>query len=187
MKQKLNLLSLSPFIITTFQITPTWSQDEIINKVAIFPVKFYEDADNMKSILIKELTYVSDQFNCLKLTHSYYSLDKRYIVKNLRDKSVINSEKLRNNNLWDGKYPDRETISRIGRELGIDTVITGSLRVSNPWSDKYNLGYIHIFMVDVGSGTILKESNPESTNDARDYVNGIVHRIMGSYAKEYCQ
>lgn len=162
-------------------------EERMFNKVAIFPVKFYDDADYMKGILLNDLTLVADRFDCIKFSHSYYELDARYVVKNLSDRKTIDPARLRTRDLWNGNNPNSVNISKIGKDLGIDAVLTGSLRVTNPWSDKYTLGYIRIFMVDVATGKIFKASNSSTTGDARDYVNRIVQRVMQNYAGEFCR
>jgi len=169
------------------KLPPAPAANKSYYKVAIFPFKFYDDADYMKSILLNDLMRFADRYDCLEYSHSYYQLDSKYNVIDLHNRNIIDQSRMKARNLWKGNSPNTDQISELGRELGFDTVITGSLRVSNPWSDRYTLGYIRIHMVDVASGRIIRTFNRSTTGDARDYLPFVVQRAMDNYTGDFCR
>lgn len=162
------------------------------HKVAIFPFRFLEEADSMRSILTNDLVMVVKRYDCFELTHSFYQLDKGLNVESLRGEKALRQTSfleymgVDSKKIWKGATPNAETISRLGKEIGVDTVLIGSLRVSNPWSDKYVLGYIRIYAIDVATQKIIKATNRTMDANARDVLQGIINRAVKQYSNTFC-
>ncbi len=162
-------------------------------KVAIFPFRFLEDGDYMRSILTNDLVMVVNRYKCLELTHSFYQLDKGLNVQSLRKEGALQQTSfleymgVDSKKIWDGGTPNAQKISEIGREVGADTVLIGAIRVSNPWSDKYVLGYIRIYVIDVDAQKIVKATNRTMMDNASEVLQGIIERAVKQYTKLYCE
>jgi hypothetical protein len=63
--------------------------------------------------------------------------------------------------------PDPERTARFGRELGLDAVIAGYMRLSAQYGDQYSLEGVEVFIVDVPTGKVISTGKfpPMSTVD----------------------
>lgn len=157
------------------------------NNLAVFPIKFLDDAEDMQKIVLDDLTRVLARHSCVKPSHSYYKLDDKYPVTNIRNSTVISSGSLHQRNLWHGSTPNSSTISSLGKKIGADVVATASIRVTNPWSDSYRLGYIRIFLIDVATGKIIRTSNKSNLGDARNILPSVIQEAVDLYTKQFCK
>ncbi len=152
-------------------------------KVALFPWNLLEDAHYMTTILTSEVKDTIDRYSCMELSHSYFRYNKKYGIKSLENS---NSDKLNKRLLWRSSKPQVDYVAEFGQALGVDAVMMGSMRVNNPWSDRYKLGFIRIFLIDVTTKSVLKVKNTSSTRDAAEEFPILVEKIVGQFSSQFC-
>lgn len=155
--------------------------------IAIFPMKLKDDADYMRTVIISDITRVIARHQCLQVSHSYYDVDTRLRAKDLNSSSVISQSELHPRKIWKGGTPNAQAISKIGEQLGIDTVITGILWITNPWSDKYRADRMEFFIVDTATGKIVSAKNMDNLNDARDLLAPVIIEAVDKYVNSFCR
>ena len=160
----------------------------IPKKVAIFPFQFQEDAHYMQGVLTNNLFRFINTHDNLNLYASYYDLGPQgYSVPSLKDEYVkTKGIDLTVANLWLDSKPDIDTIRSIGSTIGADTVIIGSLKVRNQWSDLYVLGHIRIFAIDMETGGISQSKNQNRLGDARELLPHVINKAIEEYITDYC-
>lgn len=157
-------------------------------KVAIFPFQFHEDAHYMQGVLTSNLSRSINTYDNLNLYASYYDLGPAgYSIPSLKGEEVRSKGvDLNTASLWLDSEPDAATIRDIAHKIGADTVITGSVKVKNPWSDLYVLGHIRIYAIDVETGRIIQSKNQTRIGDARDLLPHVINRAIGKYIADCC-
>ncbi|MEE4242719.1 MAG: hypothetical protein V2I36_14725 [Desulfopila sp.] len=173
-------------------VTPLNNESGIV-RVAIFPFRLLEDADAMTAVLSSDLENIFRAFShCMQITHSYYSLERQTNaqslkgVKELRQNAFLDNMGIDSRKLWNGSTPNAATLTAIAADLDVDAVVMGAIRVSNPWSDKYQLGYIRAYMLDVQSGEMFKSRNVDTFSDAREVLPRILNKLVAKYSLAYC-
>ncbi len=170
--------------------SPT-SDDRV--KVAIFPFRLLGDANYMQQVLLTDITGVVNKYYCIDITMSYYEVDTIKPVYRLDKDGRFKTNSFVENiggesiNMWDGSSPNGVNIGLMGEEIGIDAVIIGSLRVSNPHSDNYVLDYFRLYMVDVKTAEVIGVFDQSSSTGAAQVLRPVIHKVVRKYATEYCQ
>lgn len=153
-------------------------------KVAVFPWNLVEDGHYMTAILKDNVRESIARYSNLKLSYSYYSFPKRYGIESLQRSGMT---KINKRKLWRRSQPEPAYISDLGQQAGVDAVLIGTIRVSNPWSDRYKLGYIRIFFVDVHSQRVVKTQNISSSRDAAEELPLLMQDIIDQYYTQFCR
>ncbi len=157
-------------------------------EVAIFPFQFQGDAHYMQGVLTSNLVRFINTHDNLNLYASYYDLGPQsYSIPSLKGEYVkAKGVDLTVANLWLDSEPDIDAIRSIGSTIGADTVIIGSLKVRNQWSDLYVLGHIRIFAIDMETGGISQSKNQNRLGDARELLPHVINKAIVEYITDYC-
>jgi hypothetical protein len=155
--------------------------------VAIFPFNLLDDASEMQVRLTQELVRSINAHECLNLRASYYALGAYSSVPSLRGAYAYNKGiDLSSMSLWTGTSPNSKTICETGRKLGVDTVIIGSIKVTNPWSDGYMLGHIRIYYIDIHTGAVVKARDLSGNANALHVLPGVIQKATEGYIDKFC-
>ena len=157
-------------------------------KVAIFPFQLQEDAHYMQGVLTNNLYRFINTRNDLDVYASYYDLGPAgYWIPSLKGEEIKSKGiDLTTANLWSDQEPDTDTIRAIGKTIGADTIVIGSLKVRNQWSDLYVLGHIRIFAIDVETGGTSQAKNQNRLGDARELLPHVIKVAIENYISDYC-
>ena len=168
--------------------SPSPSQGEVgsgePHRIALFPWVLRKDASDTTSYLAGETLRLIGEYRCLELSHSYYKTSRKYGVTSLYGHPSM--KKIRKE-IWKNGKPRVDRIGQLGRGLGVDAVMVGEMTIDNPWSDKWLLGKINIFLVDVETGGVLNMRNGTTVTGAREVLSGLLEELFDRYSARFCE
>jgi len=142
-------------------------------RVAIFPWVMDDDGGRFTGFLVDRLQYYLDEVEEVTLAASFYQL-----------KNVDRFSAGRAATFFRGTSPNLEELRKKGKELGVDVALVGRMDVHCRYSDECTLESIEVYMVDLDSGTITKESgsawNEAYANDGIERTAALAIRKFGA-------
>lgn len=140
-------------------------------KVAIFPWVMVDDGGRFTGFLVDRLQYYLADAPGLELAASFYQL-----------KNVASFSAGRAATFFNGSTPNLEELRRTSKELGADVAVVGKLDVHCRYSDECTLESIEVFVVDLASGAVTKETG---TSGVDAYANDGIDRTAAKAIRDF--
>ena len=140
-------------------------------KAALFPWDMSHDAETFAEILTDKIEYRIEDIPNLTLARSYYEIKRVERVSNVSSRQLLSQA-----------GPNLPLLRQKGEELGVNVAILGELDIHCRWSDNCQVRGINLFIVDLTTGNIHKESGFSWDIDARDYIDEIIRKGFVAFA-----
>ena len=141
-------------------------------RVAYFTWLLFGDATHFGRRLTESIVKAVHETSGYKLKWSYYDLGRKSGVETTKRSDVSNALYNKLNK------PIVEKVTAIGKELGVDVVIMGRVRMDNPWSDLFIIKQGATMLVDVHSGRVLTYSKYPPNTEPVNAVYGMVKAAL---------
>lgn len=146
-----------------------------VRTVAYFPWLLFGDATHFGRRLTEAAVKAISGNKQYKLKWSYYDLGWKSGVETTKRRDV-------SHNLYNKiNKPIVEKVTAIGKELGVDVVLMGKMRMDNPWSDLFVIKTASAMLVDVHSGKVLVYSKYPPNTEPVNAIHGLVKAALKKF------
>jgi TolB-like protein len=146
-----------------------------VRKVAYFPWLLFGEATHFNRRLTESVVKAVHENSSYKLTWSYYDLGWKSGVETSKRRDVSSSLYNKLNK------PIVDRVTAIGKELGVDVVIMGRIRMDNPWSDLFIIKQCATMLVDVHSGRVLTYGKYPPNTEPVNAIYGLITAALKKF------